>query len=71
MKERIAYQKFAQEALHSLLAIEGYLATCGLDPQLPHRIKLRASQINGCTHCTDMHSKDARARVKPSSACIN
>jgi AhpD family alkylhydroperoxidase len=61
MKERIDYQKFAHQALHSLLAIERYLATCGIDPQLLHLIKLRASQINGCAYCIDMHSKDARA----------
>ncbi len=61
MKERIDYQRFAHEALHSLLAIEHYLATSGIDPKLLHLIKLRASQINGCAYCIDMHSKDARA----------
>ena len=61
MKERIDYQKFAHEALHSLLAIERYLATSGIDPKLLHLLKLRASQINGCAYCIDMHSKDARA----------
>lgn len=61
MKERIDYQKFAHEALHSLLAIERYLAGSGIDPKLLHLIKLRASQINGCAFCIDMHSKDARA----------
>lgn len=61
MKERIEYQNFAHEALHSLLAIERYLAGSGMDPKLLHLIKLRASQINGCAFCIDMHSKDARA----------
>ena len=61
MKERIDYQKFTHEALHSLLAIERYLAGSGIDPKLLHLIKLRASQINGCAFCIDMHSKDARA----------
>ena len=61
MKERIDYQKFAHEPLHSLLAIERYLAASGIDPKLFHLIKLRASQINGCAYCIDMHSKDARA----------
>jgi AhpD family alkylhydroperoxidase len=61
MKERIDYHKFAHEALHSLLAIERYLAASGIDPKLLHLIKLRASQINGCAYCIDMHSKDARA----------
>jgi AhpD family alkylhydroperoxidase len=61
MKERIDYQKLAHEPLHSLLAIERYLAASGIDPKLLHLIKLRASQINGCAYCIDMHSKDARA----------
>ena len=61
MKGRVDYQKFAHEALHSLLEIERYLAASGIDPQLLHLIKLRASQINGCAYCIDMHSKDARA----------
>ncbi len=61
MNARIDYQKFAHEALHSLLAIERYLSSSGLDPKLLHLIKLRASQINGCAYCIDMHSKDARA----------
>lgn len=61
MKDRIDYQKFAHEALHSFLAIERYLATSGLDPKLLHLLKLRASQINGCAYCIDMHSKDARS----------
>ena len=44
-----------------MLAIERYLAGSGMDPKLLHLIKLRASQINGCAFCIDMHSKDARA----------
>ncbi len=61
MKERIDYQKFAHEALHSLLGMERYLATCGIDHKLLQLVKLRASQVNGCAYCIDMHSKDARA----------
>lgn len=61
MRERIKLEKFAHEALHSLLAIEKYLAQCGIEPQLLHLLKMRASQINGCAYCIDMHSKDARA----------
>ncbi len=61
MEERIKYQKFAHEALHSLLAIEKYLSQSSIEPKLLHLVKLRASQINGCAYCIDMHSKDARA----------
>jgi AhpD family alkylhydroperoxidase len=42
-------------------AIEKYLAGCGLDHKFIHVLKLRASQINGCAFCIDMHSIDARA----------
>ena len=48
-------------ALKTMLDIEAYLARCGLERSLIHLIKMRASQINGCAHCLDMHSKDARA----------
>ncbi len=61
MKARIEYQKVAHEPLHSLLAIERYLASSGIDQKLLHLIRMRASQINGCAYCLDMHSKDARA----------
>ena len=61
MKARIEYQKVAHEPLHSLLTIERYLASSGIDQKLLHLIRMRASQINGCAYCLDMHSKDARA----------
>jgi AhpD family alkylhydroperoxidase len=41
-------------------ALDRYSQTCGLEPSLLDLIKLRASQINGCAYCVDMHSKDAR-----------
>lgn len=61
MQPRIDYRKFAQEPLKPLLAVEKYLAGCGLEHKLLHLIKMRASQINGCAYCLDMHSLDARA----------
>jgi len=62
-KARIEYTKFAPEpeVVRSLYAIERYLHDSGLDVKLLHTIKLRASQINGCAFCIDMHWKDARA----------
>jgi AhpD family alkylhydroperoxidase len=42
-------------------ALEQYLAQCGLDERLLHLIRLRASQLNGCAFCLDMHWKDLRA----------
>jgi len=61
MQPRIDYRKFAQQPLKPLLEVEQYLAGCGLDHKLLHLIKMRASQINGCAYCLDMHSLDARA----------
>ena len=61
MQPRIDYRKYEQEPLQQLLAIEKYIAESGLEPKLIHLIKMRASQINGCAYCLDMHSIDARA----------
>ena len=61
MEPRIAYNKFSPMALHALYALEKHLKACGLEEKLLHLIKMRASQINGCAYCLDMHSKEARA----------
>ena len=61
MEPRIDYTKYAHEAQKSLYALEKYILTSGLDHHLIHLLKMRASQINGCAYCIDMHSKDARA----------
>jgi len=61
MEQRINYAKIAPGAYHALLGLEHYLDACGLEPRLLNLIKLRASQINGCAYCIDMHWKDLRA----------
>jgi AhpD family alkylhydroperoxidase len=61
MDPRLDYRKFAAPALQGMLALEKYLGSCGLDHKLMHLLKLRASQLNGCAYCIDMHSIDARA----------
>jgi len=58
MKERYKNTKRIYDAMDGL---ETYLASCSLEPQLIHLIKFRASQLNGCAYCLDMHSKDLRA----------
>ena len=58
---RIAYYKVAPEGIKHLQAFERYLANCGLEKSLLELVKMRASQINGCAYCLDMHSKDALA----------
>src|SRR5437588_9452502 len=61
MEERIHYTKVSPGAYHAMLGLEHYLHECGLEQALIHLIKLRASQINGCAYCLDMHWKDLRA----------
>src|SRR5260370_40209152 len=61
MEPRLDYRKFNQEPLKALFAMEQYIGGCGLGHQLVHLLKLRASQINGCAYCIEMHSIDARA----------
>jgi AhpD family alkylhydroperoxidase len=58
MESRFNYQPDSYKAL---LDLELYLRKCGLEESLLHLIKLRASQINGCAYCLDMHWKDLRA----------
>ncbi|MGE5755566.1 MAG: carboxymuconolactone decarboxylase family protein, partial [Planctomycetaceae bacterium] len=62
MQERIAFKKITHEGLEAMGHLEGYVRRCGLEPSLLELVKLRASQINGCAYCIDMHTKDARAR---------
>ena len=61
MPSRIAYPKVAPDAFKAMLGLETYLHQCGLEILLLDLIKLRASQINGCAYCIDMHWKDLRA----------
>src|SRR5215218_1902879 len=51
-----------ERAMRAMLTLSGYEARCGLEPSLLELVKLRASQINGCAYCLDMHIKDALAR---------
>lgn len=60
MNQRINYQKIAPKALKGMFELEKYLANSGLERSLYELVKLRASQINGCAYCIDMHTKDAR-----------
>lgn len=62
MKPRIEYRKVAPGVMQAMSGLERYLDECGLEPSLLDLVKLRASQINGCAYCIDMHAKDAHAR---------
>lgn len=61
MTSRFNYLKVAPGVYEAMRGLERYLSSSGLEPALLHLIKLRASQINGCAYCLDMHWKDLRA----------
>jgi AhpD family alkylhydroperoxidase len=61
MKARLEHTKVAPAAFRAVFALEKYVRESGLEHSLLHLIKIRASQINGCAYCIDMHWKDARA----------
>jgi AhpD family alkylhydroperoxidase len=61
MEERMDYKKVAPEGYQAMSVLEKYVRSCGLERSLLELVKTRASQINGCAFCIDMHTKDARA----------
>jgi AhpD family alkylhydroperoxidase len=61
MEARLDYARVAPGAFKAMYGLEKYVAACGLEPKLLHLVKMRASQINGCAFCLDMHSKELRA----------
>ena len=61
MTQRIDYSKVGAGAYKAVLGMEAYVRHCGLERSLIELVKLRASYINGCAYCVDMHSKDALA----------
>lgn len=60
MKQRINYREKAPKALKGMMELESYIRGSDLEKSLYELVKIRASQINGCAYCLDMHSKDAR-----------
>jgi AhpD family alkylhydroperoxidase len=60
MKQRLEYAKVAPDAMKAMRELEKYVASSGLERSLYELVKTRASQINGCAYCLDMHTKDAR-----------
>jgi AhpD family alkylhydroperoxidase len=62
MEPRLDYQKAFPEGYQGLLHLEAIIRRSGLEPSLYELIKIRASQLNGCAFCLDMHTKDARAK---------
>ena len=60
MQPRFNFYKAAPDAYKAVAALEDYVQTSGIEKRYIHLIKLRASIINGCAYCVDMHSKEAR-----------
>lgn len=58
---RADYYKELPAAMRAMVALETAVHESSLEPELIELVKLRASQINGCGHCIDMHTKDATA----------
>jgi AhpD family alkylhydroperoxidase len=61
MPSRIDFPKAAPGAYMAMRGLEAYVRQSGLEPALLELVKTRASQLNGCAYCIDMHTKDARA----------
>jgi AhpD family alkylhydroperoxidase len=61
MEARINLKQVNPGVFHAMLGLERQVRQAGLDQRLLHLVRMRASQINGCAYCLDMHSKDTRA----------
>lgn len=61
MEPRIDYKRTNPDAIKTMWGLEKYVHQCGLEQSLLELVKTRASQINGCAYCIDMHTKDARS----------
>ncbi|MBX3381428.1 MAG: carboxymuconolactone decarboxylase family protein [Phycisphaeraceae bacterium] len=64
MAHRLDHGKASPEGYRAMLALETHCRNT-VDPALLHLVKLRASQINGCAYCIDMHWRDARTAGIP------
>jgi AhpD family alkylhydroperoxidase len=60
MKPRLNFYQAAPDTIKALSALEDHLRSTGLEPSLFELVKIRASQINGCAFCINMHTQDAR-----------
>ena len=73
MEQRVNYYETAPEAIDIMLEMEKYTKTTDIDRLLRELIKIRASQINGCAHCLNMHTKDVRkmGETEQRIYCVN
>jgi AhpD family alkylhydroperoxidase len=59
MNKRISINELQPEAYKAMFALEAYSKSTEVSPQIKELIKIRASQINKCAYCLDMHTEDA------------
>ena len=62
MKPRMNFYKVAPDTINALMALENQIQATGLEKSVIELVKIRASQINGCAYCINMHTDDARKR---------
>jgi AhpD family alkylhydroperoxidase len=62
MKPRMNFYQAAPDTMKAMMGLENQIQSSGLEQSLMELVKTRASQINGCAFCIDMHTKDARKR---------
>ncbi|UYZ12963.1 MULTISPECIES: carboxymuconolactone decarboxylase family protein [Brevibacillus] len=62
MKARMNYRAANPQAFQAMFQLEKYVRESGLDETLLELVKIRASQLNGCAFCLDMHTKEARSK---------
>lgn len=62
MEPRIDFTKVNPDAAKAMYTLEAYVKSSALEPTLIDLIKVRASQLNGCAFCIDMHTREARAK---------
>lgn len=60
MEARLNFYKAGPDAMKAMMALEGRVANSVLEKPLVELVRLRASQINGCAYCVDLHTSDAR-----------
>ena len=60
MTQRLDIHSVDPKAHQAVFALERYVRNSGLDPRLYELVKIRASQLNGCAYCLDMHNRDVR-----------
>ena len=71
MKPRMNFFQAAPDTIKALVAVEDQIKASGLEKSLIELVKTRASQINGCAFCIDMHRRMPASRARPNSASID